>query len=51
MSEEELAVQIAEIDGVKVDDMNFTEAGQYQVLQQFAAYAASSDEKDASLGW
>lgn len=49
MSEEELTVEIAEIDCVEIDDVNFTKARQGKVLEQFAANAAGADEKDARL--
>lgn len=49
MPEKELSVQVTEIDGVKVDDMDFTKTREDEVLQEFAADAASADEEDASL--
>lgn len=36
MSEEELPIQVTEIDGVKVDDVDFTKATEDQVLEKFA---------------
>jgi hypothetical protein len=33
VSEEELSVQVAQVDGVKINDVNFTEASQDEVLQ------------------
>ena len=33
MTEEELAVEVAEVDGVKVDDMDLTEASEDEILQ------------------
>jgi hypothetical protein len=49
VSEEELAIQIAQVDGVQVDDVDFAEAGQQQVLEQFAADPAGANEKDVRL--
>jgi hypothetical protein len=43
VSKEELAVKIAEVDGVKVNDVNFAKAGQCKVLEEFAADAAGAD--------
>lgn len=33
VAEEELPVQVGEVDGVKVDDVNFAEAGKHKVLE------------------
>lgn len=49
VSEEELAIQVAQVDGVQVDEVDFAEAGQQQVLEQFAADPAGADEKDVRL--
>lgn len=43
VSEEELAVEVAEVDCVEVDDMYFAEAGQGEVLEEFAANATCAD--------
>ena len=40
--EKELPIQIAEVNGIKVDDMDFAKAGQDKVFEQFAADASSS---------
>jgi hypothetical protein len=47
--EQELTVQVAQIDCIKVDDVNLAEAGQDQVLEQFASNAASANEKHSCL--
>jgi hypothetical protein len=44
VTEKELAIEVAKIDCVKVDDVDFAEACEYQVLQQLAADAASANE-------
>ena len=49
MSEEKLAVEVAEVDCVKIDNVDFAEAGQGKVLEEFAADAACADKQDAGL--
>ena len=49
VSEEELAIEVAEVDGVEIDDVDLAEAGQGEVLEEFAADAACADEQDAGL--
>lgn len=49
VSKEELAIEIAQIDGVKVNNVDFTEAGEDEILQKLAADTASSDHKDSRL--
>jgi len=49
MTEEKLSVEVAEIDCVKIDDVDFAEASQDKVLEQFAANTACADEEDARL--
>lgn len=49
VAKQELAIQVAEIDGVKVDDVDFAKAGENKVLEQFAADAASSYHENARL--
>lgn len=44
MSEEKLSIKVTEIDCVKIDDVNFAEAGQDEVFEQFAADATGADE-------
>lgn len=46
-AEEELAVQVGEIDGVQVDDVDVAEAGEEEVLEQLAADTAGADEEDS----
>ena len=41
---EELTVQIAQVDRVKVDDVNLPKAGEEEILQKFAANATRSDK-------
>lgn len=49
VAEKELSVQVGEIDGVKVDNVDFAEAGQHQVLEELTANAASTNHEHASL--
>lgn len=49
ITEQKLAVEVAQVDGVEVDDVDFAEAGKHDVLEQLAADAASSNHKNARL--
>lgn len=49
VSEEELAVEVTEVDCIKVDNVNLRETGQGEVLQQFAADATCTDHQHTSL--
>lgn len=42
LSEEELPVQVAQIDGVEVDNVDFAVACEQEVLEEFAADTPSS---------
>ena len=47
IAEQELAVEVAEIDGVEIYNVYLAEAGEDEVLEEFAANAASSYHQDA----
>lgn len=49
VTEEELAVQVAEIDGIKVDDVDFAITGKKKILEKFAADSAGSYHQDSCL--
>lgn len=49
LSKEELTIQVAQIDRVQVDDVDFAEAGQDEVLEELTADSACADEKNARL--
>ena len=49
VAEQELAIEVAQVDGVQVDDMDFAKASENQVLEEFAADAASSYHQDTRL--
>ena len=42
MPEQKLPVQVAEINGIEIDDVDLAEAGEDQIFEQFAANAAGS---------
>lgn len=43
MAEEELAIQVAEVYGIEIDNVDFSKAGEDEVLQQFAADATGAN--------
>lgn len=43
MSKEELTVEVAEIDGVQIDDVDLAKASEDEVLEEFAADATGAD--------
>ena len=49
MSEEELTVEIAQVDSVKINDVDVAEAGHDQIFEEFASYPASTNEENPSL--
>jgi hypothetical protein len=49
IAEEKLPVEVAQVDGIEVEDMDLAEAGEDEILQQFAADASSSDHKYLGL--
>lgn len=48
-SEEELAIEIAEVNRVEVDNVDLTEAGQDEVFEQFAADTAGTNHEHTRL--
>ncbi len=50
VSKEELSVQVTKIDCVEVHDVDFTEAGEYEVLQQFTSNSSCTDHQNSCLG-
>lgn len=51
VAEEKLTVQIAQIDGIEVNDMYFSKAGQQKVFEQLAADTAGTNKKHTRLSW
>lgn len=49
ITEEKLAVEVAEVDRVKINDVNLAEAGEDKVLQELAADSSRADHQDARL--
>ena len=49
MTEEELSVEVAEIYGVEIDDVDFAKASEDEIFKQFAAYAACADHEHPRL--
>lgn len=49
MSEEELPVKVAEVDGIEIDNVDFAEAAEDEVLEELAADAASAYQEHAGL--
>lgn len=49
MTEEELSVEVAQIDGIEVDNVDLAEAEEDDVLEEFAAYATGADQQDSGL--
>lgn len=49
MTEKELAVEVAEVDCVKINNVDFTEAGEDKILEQFAANSTDADHQDPRL--
>lgn len=47
MSKKELTIEVAQINGVKVDDVDFAEPGEDEVFQKLTADAACADKKNA----
>lgn len=49
MSEEELTVEVAQVDCIKVDDVDFAESREDEVFEELAADAAGANKEDARL--
>lgn len=49
VSEEELSVQVTEVDGIEVYDVDFTKAGEYEVLQQFTSNSSCANHQNSCL--
>lgn len=47
IAEQKLAVQVAEVDGVQVNDVDLSKASENQVLEKLAADATGSYHQDA----
>ena len=49
VSEQELAIQVAEVDRIQVDDVNLAKAREDQILEELASDASSADHQDLRL--
>ena len=49
MSKEELAIEVTQIDCVKIDDVNLTKAGENKVLEELTPNTSSSNKKYTRL--
>ena len=49
VTEEELAIEVAEIDSVKIHNVDLTKAGEYEILKQLASNAAGTDHQYTRL--
>ncbi len=49
MSEEELPVEVAKIDGIEIDDVDLTEACKDEVLEKLASDPTSAHHQHAGL--
>ena len=49
VTKEELTVEVAEVDGVQIDDVDLAEAGKDKILQKLAANSSSANHQNARL--
>lgn len=49
LAEQKLPVQVAQINRVKVNDVDLAKAGEHNVLEQFASDSAGADQEYAGL--
>lgn len=49
MAKEKLAIEVTQIDCVKIDDVDFAKASEDEVFEQLTADAAGADEENARL--
>ena len=49
VTEEELSIQITEVDGIQIDNVDLAEAGEDKVLQKLTANSPGADHEDAGL--
>lgn len=47
VAEKKLTIQIADVNGVKIDNVNFAKASKDEVFQQFTANTACANHQDA----
>ena len=49
LTEKELAVEVAKVDGVKVNDVDLAEAYENEIFQKLAANSSGADHQNARL--
>jgi hypothetical protein len=49
IAEEELAVQVAQINGIQIDNVNFAKAGEEEILQQFTSDTTGTHQQGPRL--
>jgi hypothetical protein len=49
LTKEELAVEVAEVNGIKVDNMYLAKAGHDKILEQLTADTSSTNHQDPGL--
>jgi hypothetical protein len=49
LSEEELTIQVAQVDRIKVDNVYLSEAGHDKILEQFTPDSACANKKHSCL--
>ena len=49
VTEEKLSIQITEVDGIQIDNVDLAEAGEDKVLQKFTANSSGADHQNAGL--
>lgn len=47
LAKEELTVEVAEVNGVQINDVDLAEAGEDKIFQKLAADASSADHQNA----
>lgn len=49
LTKKELTIEVADVDGVQINDVDLAEAGEDKILQKLAANSSSADHQDARL--
>lgn len=49
LTKEKLPVEVAEIDGIQINNMDLAEAGEDEILQKLAANSSRADHQNARL--
>ena len=49
VTEKKLSIEVAEVDGVQINDVDLAEAGENKVLQELATNSSGTDHQNAGL--